>query len=37
MPIIGPVGYFAISLDFTHAGAAALPTASRADVKLRAG
>jgi hypothetical protein len=37
MPIIGPVGYFAISLDLTQVGAPALPIASRAEVRLSAG
>src|ERR1700754_4427625 len=37
MPIVGPVGYLAISLALTQAGAAALPTARRADVRLSAG
>src|ERR1700678_4652017 len=37
MPTIGPVGYLAISAAFTQVGVAALPTASRADVRLSAG
>ena len=37
IPTIGPVGYLAISLALTHAGEPALPTASRADVRLSAG
>ena len=35
--IIGPVGYLAISGALTQVGAAALPTASRADVRFSAG
>ncbi len=37
MPMIGPVGYFAISLALTQVGAPALPTANRAEVRLSAG
>ena len=37
IPIIGPVGYLAISPALTHVGADALPVASRADVRLSAG
>ena len=37
IPIIGPVGYFAISDAFTQATAAALPMANRAEVKFSAG
>ena len=37
IPIIGPVGYLAISLGLTQVGEPALPTASRAEVKLSAG
>lgn len=37
MPMIGPVGYLAISLALTHVGEPALPTANRAEVKFSAG
>src|ERR1700757_3569570 len=37
IPIIGPVGYLAISDALTQVTAPALPTASRADVRLSAG
>jgi hypothetical protein len=37
MPIIGPVGYLAISDALTQAGAEGLPMANRADVRLSAG
>ena len=37
MPMIGPVGNFAISAAVTQVGAEELPTASRAEVRLSAG
>src|SRR5205085_4940876 len=37
MPLVGPVGYLAISAALTQAGAAGLPTANRAEVRLSAG
>jgi hypothetical protein len=37
IPIIGPVGYLPISDALTHVTAPALPTASRAEVRLSAG
>jgi len=37
MPMIGPVGYLLISVDFTQVGDPALPVARRAEVRLSAG